>query len=507
MNPLVPYAVRCVRGLATAAALLSLGLLNAPLACGQSPEALQWIPETVNAVGVVRVKPLLSSPLGLREGWATELQGKYSSGVIAAPPSVEVVISATQLFGSTPGEALAVFQLPQGANINIREVAKHENGDVEAVAGVSAVLSPRDSYFVRLAANLLGVQHPANRQNLGRWLRLGKQDKGKSLTGYLQNVIATDTTSQIIVAVDLQDVLHPRSVQEWLSSSAGFKQNPKAVVALTNLFSTCQGARITVRVTDRMRARLSLDFQIAPGPEGTLLKEPVIEILGDLGASVEKLSEAEITVEGKSVVLERDIDRDGLRRILSLIRSPSPSGLSGEGVGEQAKVEPNAVGSQQYFHSVKRLVDDLSRLNQRATDYNKTALWHENYARQIEQLPTLGVDPALIQWGKSVSTRLQALAGSLRGVPVELKALDRTMTLNVEQYSYRYASTPTADLYRNGRYKFDTNLPAVRLKQAQAVAQGADDRNAIWQMLNDDAAAIYRQMSSVYGPEFSKPRK
>lgn len=493
------------RVIVTGLVVLLLSFFDVRLAQSQSPDALKWVPESSNALAVVRVRQLIASPVGQREGWAKEHQSDYASGTVALPPGVDVAVRATHV-GTNDAESFSLFQIPKGVNINLQQLSQHENGELESLAGVSIFLSSRNSYFARLSPELIGVQQPANRQSLARWLRFGRENKQPVLSKYLADAATQDTTSQVIIAVDLQEMLDPKSTHNWLAQSVKLKESPQNVAALDKLFTTFRGVRITLQAKDKLQGRFILDFDAAPGPEGKLLKEPVLEHLADMGATLESVVDATIKVEGKSVVLENDLGTDGLRRVLSLIRTPSPAGFSGN-AANTGKVEPNVIGSEHYFHNVKHALEDLSRKNKQASDYNKTAVWHENYAHQIEQLPTLGVDPALLEWGARVNARLLALAQSLRGVPVEVNNLNRSITLNTETNYYKYATTPYQNLYRPGRVSVNSNVAEVRMKQADAVARGADDRTAIWQQLTDDMAGIQRQMAEKYGPDFGKAKR
>jgi len=70
---------------------------------------------------------------------------------------------------------------------------------------------------------------------------------------------------------------------------------------------------------------------------------------------------------------------------------------------------------------------------------------------------------------------------------------------------YRYASTPFADLYRNGSTELNTNLLEVRLKQAQVIEENASQREAVWSLIMEQRAQMNRQMREKYGGKF-KPR-
>src|SRR4029453_5483005 len=96
-------------------------------------------------------------------------------------------------------------------------------------------------------------------------------------------------------------------------------------------------------------------------------------------------------------------------------------------------------------------------------NYEKTATWHEKAAAQIEQLNERGVDPAAVNGAFEVSKRLRAIAGTLRGVPIDLDALAS------KQYYY---SRPSVGVMPGGWWgwqpvifgptQVETNIPEIQ---------------------------------------------
>jgi hypothetical protein len=49
-----------------------------------------------------------------------------------------------------------------------------------------------------------------------------------------------------------------------------------------------------------------------------------------------------------------------------------------------------------------------------------------------------------------------------------------------------------------------TNLQDVRARQAEVVAASAPERDKIWQMVNEERAALQRKMVAKYGEAFAR---
>ena len=121
----------------------------------------------------------------------------------------------------------------------------------------------------------------------------------------------------------------------------------------------------------------------------------------------------------------------------------------------------------------------------------------------IQELPTDDVAAEVVAQGDQLASAL-ALAASLRGEAVEINTQQGTLTYNVDV-------TPGAPLvswpiwtinggywggtgYTEPTYQWTSNLQQVREKQAEAIAQGAAQREQIWQAINDLLSHLQRSV-------------
>ena len=92
-----------------------------------------------------------------------------------------------------------------------------EGGYLDTVEGQQVAFSPRNAFFVSFKPTILGVSFPANRQDLGRWLRSVQRRDEPQVSEYLQNAVTlAHGKDHIVVAFDLGDLLTSRQVRDRL---------------------------------------------------------------------------------------------------------------------------------------------------------------------------------------------------------------------------------------------------------------------------------------------------
>ena len=72
------------------------------------------------------------------------------------------------------------------SDVSLPYLAKMEGGYLDKVEGQQVAFSPRNAFFVSFKPTILGVSFPANRQDLGRWLRTVKRRDEPQVSEYLQ---------------------------------------------------------------------------------------------------------------------------------------------------------------------------------------------------------------------------------------------------------------------------------------------------------------------------------
>lgn len=497
-----------MRPIARTAAIVVLALAPANWASAEAgiDDLLPLIPGSANALVIVRARQLLDSPRGQKENWRAKREADFLAGSIGVPPSVDVIVRGAHITPAQPTGTWSVGLIPRPPELNIDVIARHEQGQQETIDGKPCVLSRR-GYFAELTPGVLGVMSAdAPRQDFARWLRASASGGPSRLSTYLLSA-AADNSAQILLAIDLRDMPNPLLLRERLASNPALKGRTSDQAALSKLIMSVQGCRLAIRVTDATTASLTFDFADDVVPQAVFLKPVVIEMLEDMGAVLDELRDAQVTSSGKSVALDFSLTDQGLRRIMSLVPMPLVNRPASPGPG--AKGAADVTASRNYYRQVSRLLTDLQRLNRSAREYQKTALWHDNYAKRIAELPVVGVDPELLDYGADVVQKLRLLAASLRGTTIDLETIQTKAKyqVNVSPFYGPAGSFRGTAGYVPAPWEVSTNLAEVRSQQAEAAARGASQREQIWQILENETIRIRNRMAEKYSADFNRSAK
>lgn len=481
---------------------LLLGTYSTSFTSAQE-DVLKWVPDSSNAIAVVRVKDLLSSKLAKVEKWSDSNRQAYASGLTAAPPWASMVVRSTTFRPGSQDAPTTYSLYVSDRTITIGDIARHEGTKAETISGRPAVLSSRNAYFASLGPKLIGSVDPADRQAAARWIREGASDTANPAVNYLTQVIKDFPTAEMIVAVDLADAIATENALKWLESVPDLaKANDLNRVA--DLYSKLLGITLAIEVTDTITGRLELDFsEEVPAELQDATKLALFHFLSDAGANVTNLQNSNVKLEGKTLVMEIPMDVDGFQRVLSLIRSPHPD-ITNEQVTNPN--ETNGIATLNYYDNVVHILNNLSRQSRNSDNYVKTATWHEKFAQQIEQLTTKGVDPEVVAYGYDTSKKLRSLASSLRGVPIEVNQLESSIRVDYNTTYVTTGVTPFGFIYRPLFVNPQTNFNDVRAQQANVVAQDQADREKVWLMMRDDHNDIATRMSKKYDLKFQVPK-
>lgn len=484
---------------------LMLGI--AGTASGQDDVAplLKSIPREINAASVIRVRALKESPRGVREDWSGKSQEQFLAGAAVLPPGSEVFIRGSHLQPGHPNGAWSVALLKSATPINMQQVAQREHSTVQDLHGSMAVLSPRNCYFVKLEESLVGVVSPAFRQTTARWIQELHARQPQDLSAYLQEAL-TDAGPQIILAADLQDLFEPDFLKARVEAAPSLKGQSDVQARLSQILTGLRGIRMSVSVEDLTMATLRLDFDQPLPAEATKLKGVLLDVMSDAGSSIEEFESADGVVTGRSFQLTTELPDEALRRVVSLITAPHPSSAAPAPEVAADTQRGATAESRRYFQAVNRCLDDLQKASRKSNDQAKIATWFETFGQKIDQLPTAGVDPELLTYGGSMSSKLQALGASLRGVQIEVNALQQSVTYNMHFEPGHVSGGWWYAGYQPNSYNVTSNLANVREKQAAAVASGGKERAQVWSMISQEREKVRRRMIEKYGVDLATGR-
>jgi hypothetical protein len=483
------------------------------------------LPDGANTLVLFNVEEILAAPLAEKEGWRAKQQQAFTSNWIVVPPGTSRFAMAARLeIGSMQtlwhaGVAELQFEpsLPQAA-------AMH-GGSVDEINGRNVIALPPNTYVVQFRKQLAGFLTPANRQDTGRWIDAVYSDSSRvPLSPYLAEAVgfADKFGTPVIVAVDLKHVLSAAFIRSRLEAFGSLKGQNIDLDQLSTALASLRGMMLGITVSDQVYGKVIVHFEQDVAVIKDLAKPLLLAALANHGAMIQEFVQWEASVNGKEITLAGYLQHSGRQRIFSLLdappelRTPPPSS---PGETQQTEQKMLALASQQYFKSVKNMLDDLGgkRQSEESVTWGQVALWFEKYAARIDQLPVLHVDPDLLNWGSHVSDQLRQAQSAMQGIGMQT-AYRHATTPTVQAYSYRTATVAGAGVgpyggFRAGgatAYQSAYNPKLSMALQGQQDAQirteerirGNTSANLIMQGLQEETGEIRKRMTQKYQLEF-----
>ena len=364
----------------------------------------------------------------------------------------------------------------------MKKLAEREATSLEKLEGHSLVATERRTCFVELQPQSVAVTNYQNRQIMARWLRATEKSDRPAFSEYLQEaVIGPNAKGQYRLALDLQDALHLADVQVRLQNAPSLKGEKVDLDELAKLVTGIRGLSVQIEVTDTINGSVRIDFTDEIALFARVLPALALTAFERNGVSIDELAQAKVRLSEKSLTFECPLSESSLRRIISFIQ-PSVAHIDDENhaSGSSSKA-PQLDASLRFYRTVRTQLDDLEKQARKAKSYTSSAHWFETAAKKINQLPSRDVDPDLLNYSTSVSTKLRAIARSLRGVPLDVAALQFEKQQEVYVYPNNYyVNTPWTSYgvtygagyaYAQNRVDYHNNFAEVEAKQAKVVAE------------------------------------
>lgn len=385
----------------------------------QYRDLVSRVPSGANLVMIYNVQKILSSPMGVSQGWDKNLQKAFADGVSRVPPQAEGFVLAAQMdleYLKPIWEAAAVnLRVP----LALEEIAKRRSGTRDGLDGLKAIALPNDTYVVQLDQDTLAAMGPANRQLVLQWVREVK--RGSKVSPYLQKAAgySDEAGTEVILAIDLDGAFAPERIQAYLETKRPLLDQAKAdTQEITRLLASVQGARLGIRIKDKPFGKLAIDLGSDITLPSDLCKFLLLEIMSDAGMKIGELSEWKAEVKGKELSLAGYLSESGLRRVFSLVDSPLPSQPPQEPKADENsptyKKGQMASNSQQQYQAITKMLNDLKQDWRDLKSLSSASLYFDRYANRIEKLPVLNVDPDMLKYRDFVAEQLRAASGSVR---------------------------------------------------------------------------------------------
>jgi hypothetical protein len=460
------------------------------------------LPAESNVIVAVDVTRLLNSPFGQQHQWADNMAQRWQERPLMVPPGVKQVVVGADLDTKSIDTTWQACIMEMAQMPSLDALVQAHKGYIDRVWDKNAVVSPQNAYFVPLDDHTLASLTPASRRGIAKWLREPVKPEGNLNSPYLKTVImGLSPDNDVVMALDLDSVFAVPRARQWLEDSDIAELKGQDLDAIARLFGQAKGIGLNVKVDKDIMARATATFDGDTAPLANVAKPIMIGILKFAGMRLPDIDDWKFTTSGKTVSMEGKLSEESLRMLLSMVTTPVPTSGQGESMSNQqnasnAQADP-AVASQRYY---KLICSTLDGLNAKAS-LSETSTWFKNAAKRIETAPILNVDPALLDWGAMVTTKLKEVAA--------VAAVGYTQT------GARSASLQSSAV-DNGSYYYDANgmfkskigeeAEANRQQRRQASAeQKAQAQQQGLQILADipaSRAKIRQEMTQKYKMEF-----
>jgi hypothetical protein len=493
----------------SAAALAAVVLAAGAAPAGPFDELLKRVPEQTNAILFVNVESLKKSSFGKSHKWGELSQTNFQAGVSNIPPMAARVLAAEHLDPRSLHHDWRIELVQMPVNVKLEDLRRREGGTAELIDGAQAALCPRGSYFVQLEPSLLAEYHPADRQQVGRWIRFCRINSRPVVSQYLIDSAAMmGNRPMAMLAVDLRDVFDVEGVRQRVNDSKLFRGERIDLEQVAQTIASLRGLQIRVEVSDDITGEIRLDFADSIGPLRAFVKPLVLKAMEGMGAAIDEVESWKPRVEANTIMLQGKLTERAARMLLSPADNRSTPAayaeLSSSISGGAA--DPKAVASFRYFRSVNSLVDELGAEGKTKT-LAKRGYWYQQYAAKLDALPILNVDKELLDFGATLSQTLRLMANVASTTKTENSIIQsNTVDAPVYQpsyYGYGYGAYGNYGWY--GGPSQLTNVDNYRTVANLCARNQATEkafREQTWKNMQDETFKMRRKMTEKYKMEF-----
>jgi hypothetical protein len=458
-----------------------LALSTAALAEEEFDRLVHLLPRSANAVMLLNVDKAIASPMGKFEGWKENLEKMFDAGVTRVPPQAKRFVLAAEVdfeFLKPLWEAAVVDSREL---ISMSEIAKRRKGTIDTIESHAAIALPEDVYLIQFDDTTLGAIGPANRKLATSWLR--DIEAGLKLSSYLDRAAYYSDTSgsEIIIAVDLDGAFALESAVAYLKTKPGVVSGQFTIQQAAAFLAGVKGIRLGIRLTQPPTAAVAVDCGEEIELSAEIAKRAMLQVLADSGTLVPEMRDWTPAVKGTQATLSGKLSKSGLRRFLSLIESPTASQPASTTASatkspiespSETSLDPQqqmAQATLKHYKSVVDMFDDLKGDMKDAANLAVTSTYFDRYAKRIERLPLLDVDPSMLDYSGYVAGELRAAAGAVRTMGIRGNSRQHQINYNDIEYDYAYG-------YRAGWYGESSVAVPVNDGVGAVKAVGAERR-------------------------------
>ena len=467
-------------------------------------ERMMWlVPDSANALVLVRAAALFDTPIALKDGWAEE--DAASSPLSSINPEAEYVVFGSRIAiadGMTPDWELALVSL--GGPVEPSAIADAEGGALDTSGPVPIVWSPRGLFYAAFGPDLIGLYTPVDRQAVMRWATAARDRSDAVVSPYLREASRAfqGDEAQFVMAIDLGDLSSPEQLRPHVARATSVDIKVDDVDAIAESLASVRGATLKIEADAEIYGRLAIDFDASTAPVKRIAKPLLNEVLAGLGADLDEIRDWSILVEDRAITFRGPVSTDMARRIGSLVSLPTGAadGTPASPQGEPASVQPESpagtvtvAATKHYFNSIEALLDDL---NDKAVDQRRVALWCDRYADKIDHFSILGVDPEAVDFGGKVVITLRNLANIAKGKALNVSARRTTDAATEAGYGGGYYG------YGYGMSIGGTSELAMSRINRQEEVKAQASETEIWTEMTTQTGVMRRTLSQRYQVDF-----
>ncbi|GEM_PF-5421864 len=393
---------------AAAAAIMAMAAPQRALAT--FPDLMKRLPADTNAVFVFNFDAIMKSPLGLQMDWASKWSDAYENGPVPFPAGTSRAVVGAYFVPAIKDSNWKIAMMDMTQPIDLPVIARAEGGYPDRMWDKDAVVSPQGAFFIKVAPDVLAAMEPANRPYALKWIRESAQGAGPT-SPFLQGlVIGMGARSQIAMGIDTNGMFSAPTVRRNMAIAPFASLGEKADLDMwSNLLASMQDIKINITITDKINAKLSVDFGMDMAVMATKGKPLFMEIMDRAGLSIPDVADWTASVDGKTFIAEGTLTPQSMRMLLQVIGMPSPSMTT---TVEAESNDPKVIGpvSKRYFRTISDSIDQFR--SKSGGNYQGAKTWLIREAQRIERLPILNVDPELVAWGGEIANRLRQVGAN-----------------------------------------------------------------------------------------------
>jgi len=459
------------------------------------------LPASTNVVVAVNVAKLLSSPYGQQHQWAENMAEKWQTRPLMVPPGVSRLVLGADLDEKTLDPTWQVCLMEMLQMPSLDSLAQAHRGYVDRVWDKDAIVSSQNAYFIPLDEKTLASITPASRQAIAKWVRQPVTADGILTSKYLKTVnMGLSDDTDVMMAIDLEGAFAVPNVRRWLGTSEIPELAGKNLDGIAQMFGEINGIALNVKVGQDITAQATALFDRDRAVLAPVAKPLMIAILKHVGMRLADMDEWKFEGSGKTVTMGGKLSEESLRMLLGLVQSPIPAQGTpsmADQTGKSAAPQDPGVASQKYYKFICMILDNLSA----KSSLSETSQWFKNAAKRIEQAPILNVDPALVEWGGMVTTKLKEVAAVAAVGYTQTTAEGAALQSGVvDTGAYTY------DANGNFHSKIPAEAEAIRQQRRQASQQqkatAQQQGLKILEEIPASRAKVRAEMTAKYKIEF-----